>query len=65
MTYEMTNTEGYTASELAILNAAHVELADGNEDAEFTKRLSEVLGNAWIPGNTLRQLVDAAWAIGV
>jgi hypothetical protein len=66
------NTEGYTAAELATLNAAHAVIMakeaddygydDDHDDAiaEIEKSVSDRLTNAFRPGITVAELV-AAW----
>jgi len=57
--YTDDNTEGFSAAELAILNAAFDSLAAA-EPGMDEKSIDDALTNAWVEGMTVDSLVAAA-----
>ena len=53
------NTEGFSAAELAILNAAFDRVAT-SEPGMDEKSIDDALTNAWVEGMTVDSLVAAA-----
>lgn len=52
--FTMDNTEGFTASELATLNAALKIRMDRGEDE---KSASDIINNRWVKGATVEDLI--------
>ena len=57
--YTEDNTEGFSAAELATLNAAH-DLIAAAEPGMDEKSISDAITNSWIEGMAVDHLVAAA-----
>lgn len=56
--FTTSNTEGYNANELEILNAAFEALEADGFDNEMS-RIDDAIANAWYEGMTAAELVSA------
>lgn len=59
--YTEENTEGFSAAELATLNAAHERVAAAIPDMD-AKSIADALTNSFVDGITLDDLIAAAMA---
>lgn len=59
--FTTSNTEGYTAEELAVINAAFETLEDEGIDNDMG-RVDDAINNAWFEGASSAEIVDAVKA---
>ena len=58
--FTTSNTEGYTAEDLLILNAAYEQITE--EIDNDMNRIDDAITNAWYEGMTTEELVNAVKA---